>query len=1206
MSQAAAGFVHLHVHSYYSLLTGVGSPADIAKKSANDGAGAVAITDYGNMHGVVDLYKACEKNGIKPILGYDAYVALRSRFDKEPMDAQSFQLVLLAKNDTGYQNLLALSTEANLSGMFYRARVDKDLLKKHREGVIALSGGLQGEIAQSIVKGDTEAKTKQIIKEYHAIFGEDFYLEVQRHPITRRELQEVEERLKKYSAELGIPLAATNDVHYPTPDYADAQDIVTCIRDNGQRNDPNRVKMLGDDFSLRTPDEMLRIFADLPEACANTVKIAEQCQVSMEFGKYLLPPFPVPEGQTVDEYLREVCLDGVQSRYDFNPRQPKTEEQTAIVDRLDLELGIIQKMGFPAYFLIVWDFVKWAKEQGIAVGPGRGSAAGSLVSYALRITNIDPIKYDLLFERFLNPERISMPDIDIDFADDRRDEVLHYVRELYGDDRVAQVCTFGTLAARAAIKDVGRVLGLGFAEMNLFAKLIPERPGITLDEALEQAPDLKKALKENPRFQEIWNIAKRLEGSVRHVSVHACAVVISPDAITKHVPLQRAPKDEQTIITQFSQKPVEDLGLLKMDFLGLKNLTILVDTLKIIQERTDEIIDLDEIPLDDEKTFKLLTKGQTTGVFQLESAGMRRYLKELKPTNLEDIIAMVSLYRPGPMEWIPDYISGKHGKKEVKYLHESLRQVLDKTFGIAIYQEQILQIAQVFAGFTLGQADLLRRAIGKKIASELAAQREKFIEGAKAKGHSEQMAVQIFDKVIEPFAGYGFNKSHAAGYAMIAYQTAYLKANYSTEFMTALLAADRNNTDRVVIDIEECRELGIEVLPPSVNESGTNFTALADGVIRFGLGAIKGVGDSVVESIVKARGTEPFASLADFAARAPSKVLNKKSLEALAKSGALSTFTEANQVIEHFKLISDFSKGAEKDTAHEAQDSLFGDDGIDHVHELILPESTPATLAEKLSWERETLGLFVSDHPLRSAKALFRKKGVLIGEIEKKNGKKATAGGILLSMRKLITKTQKQMAIMSIEDPTGKLEVAVFPKSYEKLSDKLVERDDAVYWVTGKVENRIGAWQIIADKIELQELKEIEKIVATMKPEREEDDLLAPETGEMEEDGDTFTAESGFEVTPDSEETEEADESAETEGAKSPNQEVAACPNKNEPWKITLKPGFKKTCLKALHKELLKYPGPCPVEIHALGQVFYPEFGVEPTPELKAVVAKFT
>lgn len=1155
-----AAFAHLHVHSHFSLLTGLGSPTTIAEQAAKNGFAAVALTDSGTMHGAVELYKACKKQGIKPIIGYEAFLAPRSRFDREPQDSKASEIVLLAKNLTGYQNLLALATEAHLNGFFYRPRIDWDLLSKHAEGLICLSGGMRGEIAQSILMGDTPAKTEAVIKRYQALFGEDFYLEVQRHPVTRREFKEVETRLLASARDLSIALVATNDTHYPTKEDAEAQDIMTCIRDNAQRNDPGRARMLGDDFSLRPAAEMAELFSDLPEALENTVKVAEKCALKLEFGKYLLPLYAVPEGETAPSYLKSICYEGVGKRYGFDPHAPEDERQQEIIDRLDYELQIITDMGFPDYFLIVWDFVKWAKDHGVAVGPGRGSAAGSLVSYALRITNIDPMRYNLLFERFLNPERVSMPDIDIDFADDRRDEVLDYVRQRYGEERVAQICTFGTMAARAAIKDVGRVLGLSFAEMNLFAKLIPERPGITLEEALKSAPDLGKALKENNRFQEIWNIALRLEGSVRHVSVHACAVVISPDAIKKFVPLQRAPKDDHTIITQFSQKPVEDLGLLKMDFLGLKNLTILVDTLRIIEERQGKTIDLDEIPLDDKKAYRLLTKGQTTGVFQLESAGMRRYLKELKPNNLEDIIAMVSLYRPGPMDWIPDYIQGKHGKKQVKFLHASLKPILEKTFGIAIYQEQILQIAQVFAGFTLGQADILRRAIGKKIASELAAQREKFIAGALALGHTEKMAVQIFDKVIEPFAGYGFNKSHAAGYAMIAYQTAYLKANFPTEFMTALLASDRNNTDRVVIDIEECREMEIEVLPPSVNESGTNFTAVADGKIRFGLSAIKGIGDSVVETVVAARGDEPFVSLADFAARTPSRVLNKKSLEALAKSGALAELAEPTEVIEHSKLITDFAKEAEKGVADVAQDSLFADEPEGNVSELVLPETKPATVAERLGWERETLGLFVSDHPLRKAKPLFKKRGTLIADVPSARGGKVKIGGMLSGLRKILTKSGKQMAVLTLEDPSGKIEVTVFPQSYEKLADKLVERTDVIFWVSGKPENRMGVSQVIADEITLQLMSEIEEL-------RSEDEA-EPQIKNADE--------------------------------------RIVCPgNPGEPWKIHLRTDLSRSALTELHRLLKSQPGPCPVELHALGEVFYLETGVTADPSLQQRISAF-
>jgi DNA polymerase-3 subunit alpha len=1139
MSEAA--FVHLHVHSHYSLLSALGNTGVLASHAAAQNDSALALTDSGNMHGSAEFFADCKKKGVRPILGLQAYLAPRSRFDKEPVDAKSAELVLLAKDMTGYRNLLELTTEAYLHGLYHQPRIDWDLLSKHAEGLICLSGGANGEVIQSIIGGDTIEKTKKILARYQKLFGEDFYIELQRHP-TERGFIDSEKQLLQLAKELKIELVATNNAHYPKVEDAEAHDILMCIKNNAQKNDPGRPTMIGDNYALRPANEMRELFKDLPEACDNTLKIAEKCNVEIPFGDYLLPPFPVPEGATVESYLEQVCEEGLTKRYGFDPKKPKDEKEKLIAERLYYELKIINDMGFPAYFLIVWDFVKWSKDNDILVGPGRGSAAGSLVSYALTITNIDPIRYDLLFERFLNPERVSMPDIDIDFPDDRREEVLNYVREKYGADRVAQICTFGTMAARAAVKDVGRVLGLGFTDMNQFAKLIPEKPGISLNEAFETAADLRKALEENPRFAEIWELAKKLEGGVRHVSVHACAVVISPDALPNHTAMQRAPKDDNTIITQFSAKPIEKLGLLKMDFLGLKNLTILVKTLELIKAVHNVDIDLDSIELEDKKSFKLLSAGQTTGVFQLESPGMKRYLKQLKPTNLEDIIAMVSLYRPGPMEWIPDYIDGKHQKKKVKYAHESLTVVLDKTFGIAIYQEQILQIAQVFAGFTLGQADILRRAIGKKIASELASQREKFIEGAQEKGHSEKLAIKIFDEVIEPFAGYGFNKSHAAGYAMIAYQTAFLKANYPTEFMTALLSSDRDNTDRVIIDIEECRELGIEVMPPSVNESNANFTVVGNKQIRFGLGAIKGVGDSVVDSIIKTRETGgAFTSFADFAARCPSKTINKKSLEALAKSGALSELIEPNMVIENVKQITDFSKAAEKSEADAEQDSLFGEEVGFNDHELVLPETEPAKKNLRLSWERETLGLFVSDHPLRSAKAYFKKHATLVSDISRKKGKKIKVGGLFMGMRKIITKTKKQMAIIFLEDPVGKLEIMVFPKSYEKLADQLVEQDDMVYWVRGKADVRDGQPQVIADEIRLQTLGELEATI------------------------------SGGEVP----------------AVTKPKVDATATP-----LRLKLKEDCTGIELQKLHQILAKNPGARPIEIHALNQVFQPPMGV--------------
>ncbi|QQS58796.1 DNA polymerase III subunit alpha [Candidatus Peregrinibacteria bacterium] len=1180
-------FVHLHAHSHYSLLSALGTPDETAETVAKHGQMAVAITDSGNMHGAAEFSIACKNSGIKPIFGYEAYCAPRSRLDKEPVDARWSQLVLLAKNKEGYHNILRIATEAALSGMFHVPRIDWELLEKYGDGIILLTGGVRGELVQYLSGGGKEEKAKEILHRYQKRFGEDCYIELQRHP-TQRQWAEVEPILRKLSQELNIPLVATNDAYYTKVEDAAAHDILLCIKNNTQKNDPSRPTMLGDNFALRSSEEMRELFVDLPEACDNTITIAEKCDVAIDFGGSLLPSFPVPEGETLESYLHRECFNGIEKRYHFLPSAPETEEQKAIIERLEFELSVINSMGFPAYFLIVGDFVQWAKARDILVGPGRGSAAGSLVSYALTITNIDPIRYDLLFERFLNPERVSMPDIDIDFPDERRDEVLEYVRKKYGEDRVAQICTFGTLAARASIKDVGRVMGLNFADMNGFAKLIPERPGITMDEAHETAPDLRKALEDNPRFAEIWGIAKRLEGGVRHVSVHACAVVISPDELTHHTALQCAPKDDRTVITQFSAKPIEKLGLLKMDFLGLKNLTILVRTLEVIEKYHGTKIDLDTIPLDDKKAFTLLSRGQTTGVFQLESSGMKRYLKQLKPTNLEDIIAMVSLYRPGPMEWIPDYISGKHKEKKVKYAHESLKGVLEKTFGIAIYQEQILQIAQVFAGFSLGQADILRRAIGKKIASELAAQREKFIEGAKEKGHSEKLAVKIFDEVIEPFAGYGFNKSHAAGYAMIAYQTAYLKANYPTEFMAALLASDRDNTDRVIIDIEECRELDIEVLPPSVNESGTNFTVVEDRKIRFGLGAIKGIGDSVVESIVEHRGEEPFETFPDFLVRCPARILNKKSLEALAKSGALSAFSEPNEILENIKLITDFAKAAEKSAADENQHSLF-DEGGHAGYELVLPETKPASEVERLSWEREILGLFVSDHPLRRAKSVFRKRGVLIAEVPQKSGKygkkgkSITVGGLLMGLRKIVTKTGKQMAILQIEDPSGKMEAVVFPKNYEELSAKLIEQNDVVFWITGKAEDRDGQWQMIVDKIEHQPLLEIEALAKKYAAEKGEHSS----SGSEEYTSDTPPCELDF---VNQEETETSRDSSD---------------EKPHLWKLRLKNSLLKSDLFRLRDILRQHSGGTPVEIHAFGQVFYLETGVQMSNALSQSIQEF-
>ncbi len=1055
----ARSFVPLHLHSFYSLLDGLSPTEAYVAKAAEQGCPAAALTDHGVMHGAIDFYKACKARGIKPILGCEVYVAFNKLTDKRAqIDNKRTHLILLCETQEGYRNLLEMTTVAHLQGYYYKPRIDWDLLKKHSSGLIALSGCLQSDLSQAVLNGDEE-RIKQVMERFLSIFGKDrFFLELQDHP-TIPQQKIVNDRLISLSKEWGVPLVATGDSHYVEPTDNVAQDIMICIQSAKNIDDPGRLTMMNADYSMRGPEEMYRVFAHVPEAVENTLKIAERCNVSFDFGKPHLPVFPTPDGKDPAAYLRELCVGGVKEKYGKHATDPE------ITQRLDYELGVITTMGFVGYFLIVWDFVKWAKSRGIVVGPGRGSAAGSIVSYALDITELDPLQYGLLFERFLNPARISMPDIDLDFADDRRDEVLEYVTQKYGRDRVAQICTFGTLAARAAVKDVGRVLGVPFSEMNEFAKLIPERPGTKLADAIESQPELRQAIEKSETFQKIIENALKLEGAVRHVSVHACAVVIADEPLTNYTALQSAPKDEKTIITQYSAKPLEALGLLKMDFLGLKNLTLLQTALKIIERTKQKTIRLQTIPMDDRKTYALLSRGETTGVFQLESAGMKRYLKELKPAEFEDIIAMVSLYRPGPMEWIPDYIAGKHGRKKPHYPHPSLEPILKKTYGIAIYQEQILQIAQAFGGFSLGEADLLRRAIGKKIAVELSAQRDKFIAGAVKQGHAEALAVTIFDKIIEPFAEYGFNKSHGACYAMIAYQTAYLKAHFPTEFMTALLASDYGNTDRIVIEIGECEAMGIEVLPPDVNESFSNFTVVSDSVIRFGLSAIKGLGDGTVQTLIQAREAGRFKSLADFASRVPAKAVNKKNIEALAFSGAMDALGERKQLGENYEAISAFAKSAGGEAATD-QAGLF-DTLEPHqapVADLKLSKVTPATAAEKLKWEKEYLGLYVSSHPLAGLKKFFERKAIPLDRLgEMAVGKPIKVGGLLTSVRKITTKRGDMMAILQIEDPFGKAEAVVFPKAYPACGDKL--HQDEIVLMDGTLEERMGGRQIVVKDV---------------------------------------------------------------------------------------------------------------------------------------------
>ncbi len=1056
-------FVHLHCHTTYSLLEALPAPEEVVARAKALGQTAVGIADKGYLYGLIEFYQDAKKQGLKPILGVEVFQAARTRFDKESgTDTRSAPLVLIAATQEGYQNLLELCTLAALEGMYYKPRVDAELLKKFGKGLICLTGQLSGLIPQAALQEDGE-RVKQLTEELWGYFGkENVYYELQDLPGLNGQA-EANQQLIRFGKELGVPVVATCGSYYCETTDAEAHDVLLCIQKSALVEDPGRFSMRDSDYSMRPFEELEKAFAHIPEALENTRVIADRCSVDFEFGKNQIPHFPTSNGRSEDEELEFLAREGFKRRY------PKTSPE--LDKRLEYELSVIRQVKFSGYFLIVADFVNEARRRGIMVGPGRGSAAGSMVSYCLGITNLDPIPQGLLFERFLNPERISMPDIDLDFADDRRDEVLEYVREKYGRDRVVQICTFGTLAARAAVKDVGRAYGVSFLEMNALAKLVPEKPGTTLDEALATS-ELKTAYDTNDAYKKIIDIALKLEGKARHVSVHACGVIITPKPAIEYTAVQKAPKDDKTIITQYSAKPLESLGLLKMDFLGLMNLTVIQTTLKIIERTRGQKIEIDTIPTDDKAAFNLLKAGTTTGVFQLESAGMRRYLKQLKPTRFEDIMAMCALYRPGPMESIPTYIKGKNDPKSVTYEVPELEPFLKETYGIMVYQEQVQRVAQEFAGFSLGAGYLLIKAVAKKIPKLLAEQKEKFVNGAVAIGKKKEVAERIF-ALIEPFAGYGFNKSHAACYARIAYETAYLKANYSAEFMAALLSSDSQDTDRVMIEIEECRTMGIDVLPPDINESRKQFTVItaadrpdAEGrwAIRFGLSAVKGIGESSVDLIIAERDANgPFTSLENLARRVPAKVFNKKLLEALAKSGAIDRFAERNAVITHYDKITSYAKDSGASGA--AQGDLFGAAGLVEEARIDLPFTPPASPQQKLLWEKETLGLYVSSHPLAGLKKYIAKKARLVESLTPKDiGKKITVAGIEEGFKPIRTKKGDTMGILTLEDPTGKIEVTLFPKTYNDLQN-LLGQPDTVLVVGGTLEARGGQYQVIVDAI---------------------------------------------------------------------------------------------------------------------------------------------
>ena len=1071
-------FVHLHTHTHYSLLDGLTRVDELVERTKELGMDAAAITDHGAMYGVIEFYQKAKKAGIKPIIGCEVYIT-ENMHDKRPnVNGKNFyHLVLLAENNTGYKNLIKLVTAAHLEGFYYKPRIDRELLRQHSEGLIGLSGCLGGEISRAILSNNNE-RAKKLALEYQDIFGKDnFYLELQHH-LHLEEQTIVNKKLQEFSKELEIPLVATQDSHYPRSEDARAHDVLLAVQTGNQVDDKDRLTMRNDDFSFLAPEKMIENFKDIPEAIENTVKIAERCNVEIELGKTKLPEFPLPAGYDADGYLKELAYEGLPKRYGVNPVTHTdvrygANAGDAIAVRLDFELEVIKKTGFASYFLIVQDFVNWAKKQGIIVGPGRGSAAGSLVSYLLNITNVDPLKYDLLFERFLNPERISMPDIDLDFDDARRDEVFDYVREKYGNDHFAQIITFGTIAARGGIRDAGRALGFSYDFCDRIAKLIPFNPNQNekigfLKKCLDDVEELRQLYNTNNDAKTVIDAGMRLEGVARHSSTHACAVVITPQPLTEYVPLQRD-TGEDNIVTQYEWHAIEDLGLLKIDLLGLANLTIIGDALRLIEQNHSVKINIDEIPLDDKETFKLLREGRTTGIFQLEGSGMRRYFKELKPTVFEDIAVMIALYRPGPIELIPEFIARKHGKNKIEYLHPKLEPVLANTYGVMIYQEQLMAAARALAGFSLSEADILRKAVGKKIKKLLADQKDKLIQGCKNNGVSDSIA-EKFWQLIEPFDRYGFNKSHAICYAMIGYQTAYLKAHYPVEFMAALMNSASSEIERIAFLIEECQSMSIEVLPPEINESMENF-AVANSAdkpkIRFGLAAIKNVGVNIVQAIIDERKSGgPFKDVENFVSRVQNKDLNKKSLESLVRCGALDVFGERAALLANIEQLLYYSRESQK-ARTTGQVSLFGGpNSAVTLPPLRLAETASATRAEKLMWEKELLGLFISDHPLRDyqQKLDFEKGLVKIKDLPvNRSNIQVKIGGIVTKIQKVLTKTGKPMIFSWVEDTSAKIEVVAFPNILEANPEAFKENNVLV--IRGKLSDRDGIPKLMCDDV---------------------------------------------------------------------------------------------------------------------------------------------
>ncbi|MEI6631297.1 MAG: DNA polymerase III subunit alpha [bacterium] len=1066
-------FIHLHLHTQYSLLDGACRITDLLALAKQYKMDSLAITDHGNMFGAIEFYLEAQKAGIKPIIGCETYIAPASRLEKSSVgiDEASYHLILLVKDEIGYQNLIKLVSIGYLEGFYYRPRIDKEVLSQYHEGLIGLSACLKGEVP-SLLQQRRFNDALKAADELSSILGKDnFYLEIQENLIPEQKI--VNDGLIRISKELGLPLVATNDVHYLLKEHAKSHEALLCIQTQTTLDDPNRMRFQTEEFYFKSPQEMKELFKDTPGAVANTLEVAARCNLELDFSKIHLPRYDPPEGKTKEEFLGGLCQDGLKKRF------PVVDKN--IEERLAHELKIIKDTGFVSYFLIVWDFVHYAKEKHIPVGPGRGSAAGSLVSYILGITDINPLKYGLLFERFLNPERIGLPDIDIDFCYERRQEVIDYVTKKYGQENVAQIITFGTMQARAVIRDVGRVMAISYADVDRIAKMIPPDPNLTLKDALESEAELKNLYKNDPQITQLIRTALSLEGLNRHASIHAAGVVIADKPLDNYMPLFKTQDDQ--ITTGYSMSILEKIGLLKVDFLGLRTLTVIDSALKIIKETRDKLIDIDNIPLDDHKTYKLLASAQTIGIFQLESSGMRDLLKKLEPERFEDLIALLALYRPGPIGsgMLDDFIKRRHNLIPIKYDHKKLEAILKETYGIMVYQEQIMQIAFRVAGFSLSQADLLRRAMSKKNPEVMEQQRKNFIIGCIKNEMSESIASKVFD-LIEHFGGYGFNKSHSAAYALISYRTAYLKANFPVEFMTALLTSERDNTDKIVEYINESNHMGIKILPPDINESNALFEVVDENTIRFGLLAVKNVGRGAIESVLEARGDARFSSLEDICRRIDLRLVNKKVLESLIKCGALDSFGLARaQMVSGLETVLGSAARKQKEQA-KGQLSFF-DQGLDKsgfkesINELPQVKEWPEP--QLLAFEKEMLGFYVTGHPLaRYANQLKRFTSTsTINLAQHNDGEEVKIVGLISKIKQTVTRVkQEKMAILKLEDLEGVVEVLIFPQAFQKVSVYI--QPNTIVMVSGRLNLREDTPKIIAN--DLFPIEEIYKLIASL------------------------------------------------------------------------------------------------------------------------------